>query len=213
MSKKGLFLDLDGTLADSVAALEGVYRAFLGQFGILGNAAEFAGLNGPPIPRVVEILKTTHSLAEPQDRLCELYLSLLKDAHKATPPVDGAGAVLAMARERGWIVAVVTSGGRAASRAWLDVNGFSALVAEVIGGDDVAYGKPDPEPYLLALARTGASREHSLAVEDSVQGATSALAAGLPTRMIATVAPAFVASQPGFRGVLPTLSALLPYLA
>lgn len=41
--------------------------------------------------------------------------------------------------------------------------------------------KPDPAIYLHAMAELGVSADRGLAVEDSVAGATSAVAAGLPT--------------------------------
>lgn len=41
--------------------------------------------------------------------------------------------------------------------------------------------KPDPDIYLRAIAKTGADINRSFAVEDSVTGAKSALAAGLKT--------------------------------
>jgi beta-phosphoglucomutase-like phosphatase (HAD superfamily) len=41
--------------------------------------------------------------------------------------------------------------------------------------------KPDPAVYLHALADLGAAAEHSLAVEDSLPGARSAVAAAVPT--------------------------------
>ena len=49
---RALMLDLDGTLADSLGAMRGVYDRFLDVFGVAGNDAEFARLNGPPLPVV-----------------------------------------------------------------------------------------------------------------------------------------------------------------
>ena len=48
----------------------------------------------------------------------------------------------------------------------------------VVVGDDVANGKPHPEPYLLAARRLGADPARCLAIEDSPTGVASALAAG-----------------------------------
>ncbi len=45
----------------------------------------------------------------------------------------------------------------------------------------VPTSKPDPAIYLHALRALGVDAEHALAVEDSVAGATSAVAAGIPT--------------------------------
>lgn len=54
---------------------------------------------------------------------------------------------------------------------------FGAIVA----GDDVKEPKPNPEPYLTAAAQLGVDIHHSVAFEDSVFGAASALSAGAVT--------------------------------
>jgi beta-phosphoglucomutase-like phosphatase (HAD superfamily) len=50
--------------------------------------------------------------------------------------------------------------------------------------DDVANGKPHPEPYAMAARRLGLEPQHLLAVEDSQSGLASASAAGLRTAAI-----------------------------
>lgn len=49
----------------------------------------------------------------------------------------------------------------------------------VLTRDDYTRAKPDPEPYLTALARFGASLQEALVVEDSARGLRSAVAAGI----------------------------------
>ena len=51
--------------------------------------------------------------------------------------------------------------------------------------DDVANGKPNPEPYAQAAARLGVAPSRLLAVEDSWTGLASARGAGLRTAAIA----------------------------
>ena len=58
----------------------------------------------------------------------------------------------------------------------------------MVTGDDVSRGKPDREAYALALERLHADPRASFAMEDSENGAASALAAGVPTFYL--VAPA-----------------------
>jgi HAD superfamily hydrolase (TIGR01509 family) len=54
---------------------------------------------------------------------------------------------------------------------------FQATVA----GDECRQGKPHPEPYLRGLELLGVDAAGSVAIEDSLHGARSALAAGLTT--------------------------------
>jgi HAD superfamily hydrolase (TIGR01509 family) len=48
----------------------------------------------------------------------------------------------------------------------------------VVTGDSVSQGKPHPEPYLTAARLLGVDPAHTLAIEDSNTGASSAEAAG-----------------------------------
>ncbi len=61
--------------------------------------------------------------------------------------------------------------------------------------DDVAAAKPDPEPYLLAAARLGASPACCVVLEDSPNGVAAAEAAGC--RLIAVPSLVPVPARPG----------------
>jgi beta-phosphoglucomutase-like phosphatase (HAD superfamily) len=53
--------------------------------------------------------------------------------------------------------------------------------------DDVANGKPHPEPYAMAAMHLGIEPSHLLAVEDSASGVASARSAGLRAAAIGSV--------------------------
>ena len=67
--------------------------------------------------------------------------------------------------------------------------------ATSITGDEVANGKPHPEPYLAAAAALGVDPRACVAIEDSPTGVASALAAGCATLGVPHVVP--VAAAPG----------------
>jgi HAD superfamily hydrolase (TIGR01509 family) len=181
-----LFLDLDGTLADSLTALKGVYLSFLFEFGATGNEAEFQRLNGPPLTKIVELLQQAHNLPGDPAKLLERYSGMLHQAHQSAQPATGALELLRHARTSGWKIAVVTSSPRLSAMKWLELGGLSDKVDEVVGGDDVVNGKPAAEPYRLALSRLNCSAALSHAVEDSRIGARSAITAGLNTWALAS---------------------------
>jgi HAD superfamily hydrolase (TIGR01509 family) len=62
---------------------------------------------------------------------------------------------------------------------------FSASVA----GDEVTFGKPDPEPYLLACKKLGVRPEDCVVFEDSPPGAKSGGDAGATVVVIENVVP------------------------
>lgn len=212
MAPRGLFLDLDGTLADSLPAMEAAYRALLRRFGREGSAAEFQSLNGPPATVIVERVAKAHALAVPREELLAIYRELVAQAHAAAPPAGGAREVLERARKQAWTVALVTSAANTDARQWLARVGLGEFVSVVVGGGEVRRGKPDPEPYRVALQRTGCIARESLAVEDSLPGAKAAMAAALPTWLLGDKPDQEIAAAPLFRGTLADFHALLALL-
>lgn len=82
---------------------------------------------------------------------------------------------------------------------------FSAIA----GSDEVARGKPDPAVYRLAAAKIGADPAVCLAFEDSENGATAALRAGMRVVVVPDLRPPQVA---GALAVLPSLAVAMGYL-
>ncbi len=198
---RGLFLDLDGTLADSLGVMRGVHRAFLADFGRVAEAAEFDRLNGPPLPDVVADLARTHALPGPLSALLARYQDHIERAYSHVAPAKGAEALLQAAARQGVPVALVTSNTRAIAEAWLKARGFQRYCTTIVAGEDVTQGKPHPAPYRMALARLSVAPDDGLAVEDTRTGASAALGAGLTTCLIgARDAPDLIA--------VPTLAAV-----
>jgi len=187
--RAGLFLDLDGTLADSLPALRSAYHGWLAGFGRQGSDEEFEACNGLPLPEVVRTLRAAHGLEGEPSALGHAFLRQVARAHAASPPRPGARGLLETARTRGLAVALVTSAPAEAARRWLAGHDLAELVDHVVGAGDAARGKPAPDPYRRALGLCGCAAPVSLAVEDSRTGVLSAVAAGLPTLVVAPRAP------------------------
>jgi beta-phosphoglucomutase-like phosphatase (HAD superfamily) len=177
--RRGIFFELDGTLADSHVAMRGAFANFAATLGREVSDAEFVAINGPPAAIAIAVLKRDWALPQKLHELIQLYDKLADAAFHDVAPAPGAAATLEAAFAQGFKVGIVTSTGAARSRRWLAAAGLARFVDVVIGGDEVCLGKPDAEPYLVALARSGCAREASIAVENSAQGAKSALAARL----------------------------------
>ncbi|MBZ9713497.1 HAD-IA family hydrolase [Deinococcus multiflagellatus] len=111
-----------------------------------------------------------------------VHEELREAVHAALEDADvrpGVRAVLDEVRARGLALGLATSSDYAWVTRWLSQHGllnhFSALATR----DDVRRVKPDPELYLLAAQRLGLDPAACLAVEDSLNGATAAVAAGM----------------------------------
>lgn len=150
---KAIFFDLDGTLADSLDVMKMVYRRFLESLGKEPSDAEFARLNGPPLREIAGILKRTHNLVDEEDQLLSKYQSILDRVYEEVEPAAGALELLQHTRARGMTTAVVTSNGRRRTESWLKRVGLFETIDDVVTSEDVTKGKPDPEPYMVALER------------------------------------------------------------
>lgn len=183
---RGLFLDLDGTLADSLSVMRTAYDRFLAHCGACGSDAGFAAVDGPPLAGVVASLKRTHGLAASTEELTGVYMGFIVEAYDRVEPRPGAAALIDRARRAGWRTAVVTSSREALVRRWLARAGLEDAIDAVVGAESVTRGKPDPEPYRVALVRAGCGARASVAVEDSPRGAAAAVAAGMRTFVLAS---------------------------
>lgn len=171
--------DLDGTLVDSSPVHERAYRQVLGEHhpGLLGgfDYGTISGLTTLDAFRKLGLDESNSRAATAQKQ------SLYRDAVSAgaVRALPGAAALLEKLKARGAAIAIVTSASRASATGTLEATGLLAFVDALVTADDVANGKPDPEPYRAALARLKADPAQTLAVEDALSGIASAHAAGV----------------------------------
>lgn len=92
--------------------------------------------------------------------------------------IPGAAALTATLPAGTW--AVVTSGSRAIASARLTAAGIT-VPDVLVTADDVAIGKPAPDPYLQAAARLGRAPRICAVLEDAPAGITAAHRAGVRT--------------------------------
>jgi HAD superfamily hydrolase (TIGR01509 family) len=181
---RAIFIDLDGTLADSLWVMRAAYQAFLERHRVTSTIAEFDSLNGPPLSEVVRSLKAAHSLTGDESELLATYMDLIDQSYVSVSPCPGADDLLWKAKDNGCVVGVVTSNSSERANRWLKRACLSHLIDFVVAGEEVRYGKPNPEPYLRASERVSCSAAETIAVEDSLQGALSAVGAGLRTFIV-----------------------------
>lgn len=118
------------------------------------------------------------------DEIIEWLLAWVQERLRgAIPWRPGAKELLDSLRTRGVPMALVTMSWRVLADeivAALPAGTF----ATVVTGDEVTAGKPAPDPYLAACAALGVVPADCVALEDSVTGVASAVAAGVPTLAI-----------------------------
>lgn len=180
---RALFVDLDGTLADSIEAMYDVYRVFVELHGGAASRDEFDRLNGPSLREVVTDLARTHGISSEVQSLYNDYIAAVDRAYAtAVRAGDGAGELIKAAAELEIDLVLVTANHRGAAEAFLAAHGWRERFSALVTGDDVPIGKPDPALYHHALAAARIDNPaHTLAIEDSANGIEAAIGAGVPT--------------------------------
>ena len=178
MAIKAVLFDLDGVLIDSEPIWERIRRAFAEQRGGSWTPAMQNRMMGA---RTVEWSAALSELAGgtvAPESAAEAVIAELSDAYLRDPPViAGAGeAVRALARD--FTLGLVSGSPPVLIELVLRILEVTDCFAVTMSADDVARGKPEPDPYLELARRLGQEPSVCAAVEDSANGIRSAHAAG-----------------------------------
>lgn len=181
-----VLFDLDGTLADSLPHLYQVYAGFLASFGKEASRSEFEHLSGKTLAEIIESLTVRHRLDLPSEVLLPRYRRLIEECYAgAVRPDPEAVGLLQDLVDQGFRLGLVTSGALGPAAAFLESHGLRKSFEHLVTSEDFVRGKPDPEPYLKALAAFSIEAGEALAIEDSNNGVLSARAAGIKTLRLA----------------------------
>lgn len=101
----------------------------------------------------------------------------------------GAVELLTFLRGQGIVTALATATDRQRAGRYLKQIGLYDYLDKIICADMVEHGKPAPDIYRYACEQTGFAPQECLAVEDSPNGAKSAVAAGCPVVYIPDQTP------------------------
>ncbi|ARF50880.1 MULTISPECIES: sugar phosphatase [Pantoea] len=175
MEYSGFLFDLDGTLVDSLPAVERAWSNWGARHGIAADEIlDF--IHGKQA-----ITSLRHFMAGQSEAAIQAeFLALEKteaedtDGVKALP---GALALLTQLNELQIPWAIVTSGSVPVAHARHKAAGLP-LPAVFITAEQVAKGKPEPDPYLLGAERLKLSPADCVVVEDAPAGVIAGLSAG-----------------------------------
>jgi HAD superfamily hydrolase (TIGR01509 family) len=188
--KRLLIFDLDGTLVDSSPIHA---RAFQEVFAPHGIEVDYAGIAGMPTDAAVDRLASGAGIALDGPERARLVKAKRERAlgliERELVAIEGAIEFVRAAEGR-FRMALCTSASRAGATASLARVGLSGSFDPVVTAEDVRHGKPNPEPFLIAIEAHRAEVMESLVFEDAESGLAAAAGAGVEAVRIGTGAGA-----------------------
>ena len=172
-----VIFDMDGTLIDSTAAVFRSWARWSAEFGL--TPAEIAGYHGVPSAGVVRAVLAADRHDAGIRRIDELELA---DVEGIEVLPGAAEALAALVGAKNAIATSCTIPLAKARVAAARLTPPSVLVT----ADDVAHGKPHPDPFLEAAKRLDVDPHRCLVVEDAPAGLQAARAAGCFTLAVVT---------------------------
>ncbi len=176
-----VLFDMDGTLVDSTASVVRCWVRLAEELGVGLDRLRAAAGHGRPARDIVADL-----LPGEDERVRAAALARITELEVAdvegVVALPGAVAALTAAGARG---AIVTSCTRDLAVARWSAAGLP-VPAVVVTADDVARGKPDPEPFLSGARLLGVDPARCLVVEDAPAGLVAGRAAGAATLAVTT---------------------------
>jgi sugar-phosphatase len=181
-SAKAILFDMDGVLMDSTPSVERVWRTWAVKHGLdPEHIADQA--HGR---RSIETIRAVAPELDAEKENIEVEQMEIDDKEGVTA-LPGAAELLAHLPADKF--AIVTSATRPLAVARLGYAGIP-VPRYMITADDVANGKPSPEPFLKGAALLGFNPADCLVFEDSPAGISSARSAGMKAIALQTTYPA-----------------------
>lgn len=188
----GYIFDLDGTLVDSMPLHYRAWNEAMKRAGLPQELDEelFYSLGGVPTLRVAELLAEHYRLRLDPHRVFHekegLFLELREELRLVEPVAEFARRVAGTHP-----VSIASGGPRDIVHQTLRLTGLAPLFGVVITPEDVVFGKPAPDMFLLAAERMGVPARECLVFEDAEPGIVAARTAGMrwvrvPSRKPAT---------------------------
>lgn len=180
-----IIFDMDGTLVDSEVVWEAVEAEMMRQRGVEYNDEVRQQVIGLRLDEFFQKLIDIYGFDESVEALAgELNERMLEQIPQRVQPKPGAQAIIEYAAGLGIPYCIASSSPLAIIDATIRAQGWEELIPHRFSADQVARGKPAPDVYLHAAQRLGVPPSACLALEDSPNGARSAVAAGMTCYVI-----------------------------
>ena len=209
---KAVLFDMDGVLFDSMKNHATAWHEAMKQYGMSLSKEEaylHEGRTGAATINIVSQRERGYEADEEEiKRIYQTKSDIFNQLPKADP-MPGAFEVLKKIKADGLIPMVVTGSGQLSLLDKLNHYFPDIFQRELmVTAFDVKYGKPNPEPYLMALQKAGIQANEAVVIENAPLGVRAGVAAGIFTIALNTgPLPDDVLLQEGANILFPSMAA------
>lgn len=181
---QAVVFDCDGVLVDSEPLADEIWARVLSSHGYDMTTADGEVCRGTSESTTYEHFAGRVALPPFDEYMAQIDAIRIPVYEERLVAFDDAVATVQLLAAQGATMAVASSSRRHALEGKLALTGLDRYFDIIVGGDEVAHGKPAPDVYLEAAKRLGLPPSDCLAIEDADLGAQAAEAAGMHTIMI-----------------------------
>lgn len=177
-----VFFDMDGLLFDTERTAVSLMIQYNFQNGLHLPWQAFERASGRKYEDCLRITQEEAGKGYPYEKIWKKTATMMKElAHRGEIPLKpGARELLTFLQEKNINCSLVTSSSLDTAKTLLEGANLTPFFKLLITGETVTKGKPHPEIYLKALKSVNKNAEQCIALEDSLSGAKSVLAAKIP---------------------------------
>ncbi len=181
---RGIIFDFDGTLVDSYEAIATSLNHARAAFSLApASTAEVTGMVGQGLEQLIAESLGAPNVDEGVRLFREKYETICREMTTLLPQVRE---TIEELEKRGYQLGIATNKPSYFARSILNQLEIDYLFEEVVGPNDVAIPKPDPEMIELVMMRFGLGPDEALYVGDMLIDIEAARNAGIPIYAVPT---------------------------
>jgi HAD superfamily hydrolase (TIGR01509 family) len=186
-----VIFDMDGLMLDTESIGQRAWEAVAAAHDSGFDLSLCRAMIGRNRPDCVALLASHYGNEQRAESLMAAWAASY-DAISTVEPIarkSGLDELLDLLDAHGVLKAVATSTRRERAQAKLARTELLHRFDALVGGDEVAQGKPAPDIFIAAADRLGAARSGCVVLEDSEPGVIAAFAAGMTPIMVPDLHP------------------------
>ncbi|MEA4874922.1 MAG: HAD family phosphatase [Anaerorhabdus sp.] len=180
---KAILFDMDGTLLDTEGIWNKAWTAVEEKYGFMFDPKIKDSFIGMPKQKMLEIKDSIIPSHLDYDEIQNFRVEFFHE-YTSSHPIEikqGAFECLNFLKSKGIKAIVCTSTYKERAIPWLKDAGLYDYFDDIVTGDIVKVGKPNPEIYEITLKKNHLHADECLAVEDTTVGVLAATGADLKT--------------------------------